>query len=97
MAEIAALFGQRPIVARHQKAAMYHPFIEAYVGYMIPVFVFLIEIYLLYRLAMTLVGIPIFLLNLAAFSVLIYFSVRLQQTAGQFLWVFIHSSRSDVV
>ncbi|KAF8149941.1 pleiotropic drug resistance ABC transporter [Crassisporium funariophilum] len=29
MAEIPALFGQRPIVSRHQKAAMYHPFIEA--------------------------------------------------------------------
>ncbi|KAF9461727.1 pleiotropic drug resistance ABC transporter [Collybia nuda] len=28
MAEIPALFGQRPIVHRHQKAAMYHPFIE---------------------------------------------------------------------
>ncbi|KAK0192729.1 pleiotropic drug resistance ABC transporter [Armillaria mellea] len=29
MAEIPALFSQRPIVARHQKAALYHPFIEA--------------------------------------------------------------------
>ncbi|KAI0043049.1 hypothetical protein FA95DRAFT_1631947 [Auriscalpium vulgare] len=29
MAEIPALFGQRPIVIRHAKAAMYHPFIEA--------------------------------------------------------------------
>lgn len=29
MAEIPALFAQRPIVLRHQKAAMYHPFIEA--------------------------------------------------------------------
>ena len=29
MAEIPALFTQRPIVLRHQKAAMYHPFIEA--------------------------------------------------------------------
>ncbi|GLB42433.1 putative ABC transporter superfamily, ABCG family. PDR (TC 3.A.1.205) subfamily protein [Lyophyllum shimeji] len=28
MAEIPALFGQRPIVNRHQKAAMYHPFTE---------------------------------------------------------------------
>ena len=36
---------------------------------------------------MTLVGIPIFLLNLVVFSVLIYFSVRLQQSAGQFLYV----------
>ncbi|KAF8699335.1 ABC transporter, partial [Rhizoctonia solani] len=29
MAEIAAMYSQRPIVARHQKAAMYHPFVEA--------------------------------------------------------------------
>ncbi|KAJ6624079.1 ABC-2 type transporter-domain-containing protein [Mycena sp. CBHHK59/15] len=29
MAEIPALFAQRPIVLRHQKAALYHPFIEA--------------------------------------------------------------------
>ena len=29
MAEIPALFNQRPIVLRHLKAAMYHPFIEA--------------------------------------------------------------------
>lgn len=29
MAEIPALFGQRPIVERHEKNAMYHPFIEA--------------------------------------------------------------------
>ncbi|QRV75743.1 ABC-2 type transporter [Ceratobasidium sp. AG-Ba] len=28
-AEIPALYAQRPIVARHQKAAMYHPFVEA--------------------------------------------------------------------
>lgn len=29
MAEIPALYSQRPIVNRHHKAAMYHPFIEA--------------------------------------------------------------------
>lgn len=29
MAELPALFGQRPIVARHHKAALYHPFIHA--------------------------------------------------------------------
>jgi ATP-binding cassette subfamily G (WHITE) protein 2 (SNQ2) len=29
MAEIPALFGQRPIVDRHHKNAMYHPFVEA--------------------------------------------------------------------
>ncbi|KAG8703199.1 hypothetical protein FRC09_004301 [Ceratobasidium sp. 395] len=31
MAKIPALYAQRPIVARHQKAAMYHPFVEALV------------------------------------------------------------------
>lgn len=29
MAEIPALYAQRPIVHRHQQAAMYHPFAEA--------------------------------------------------------------------
>lgn len=29
MAEIPALFAQRPIILRHQNAAMYHPFTEA--------------------------------------------------------------------
>ncbi|KAJ7110524.1 pleiotropic drug resistance ABC transporter [Mycena epipterygia] len=29
MAEIAALFGQRPIILRQSKAALYHPFVEA--------------------------------------------------------------------
>ncbi|KAF8960414.1 pleiotropic drug resistance ABC transporter [Flammula alnicola] len=29
MAEIPALYSQRPIVNRHQKAALYHPFVEA--------------------------------------------------------------------
>ncbi|KAF4583486.1 hypothetical protein EYR38_002237 [Pleurotus pulmonarius] len=29
LAELSALFQQRPIVLRHQKAALYHPFIEA--------------------------------------------------------------------
>jgi ATP-binding cassette subfamily G (WHITE) protein 2 (SNQ2) len=29
IAEIPALFAQRPIVVKHAKAAMYHPFIEA--------------------------------------------------------------------
>ena len=29
MSEIPALFAQRPIILRHQKAAMYHPLIEA--------------------------------------------------------------------
>lgn len=29
MAEIPALYAQRPIVHRHKNAALYHPFIEA--------------------------------------------------------------------
>lgn len=29
MAEMPALFGQRPIVLRHQKAALYYPFIDS--------------------------------------------------------------------
>lgn len=29
MAEIPALFSQRPIILRHFKAAMYHPFVES--------------------------------------------------------------------
>ena len=29
VAEIPSLFTQRPIVSRHQKAALYHPFVEA--------------------------------------------------------------------
>lgn len=29
MAEIPALFSQRPIVLRHSRAAMYHPFVES--------------------------------------------------------------------
>ena len=30
LAEIPTLYGQRPIVLRHKKSAMYHPFIEAF-------------------------------------------------------------------
>jgi len=29
LAEIPTLYAHRPIILRHQKAAMYHPFIEA--------------------------------------------------------------------
>lgn len=68
MAEIPALYGQRPIVLRHKKAALYHPFIES--------------------MALTLVDIPITFLTLAVFSVMLYFLVRLQQSVGQFLYVF---------
>ena len=65
MAEIPSLYAQRPIVHRHAKAAMYHPFVEA--------------------LALTIVDIPISLATLIIFSVILYFLVRLQQSASQFL------------
>ena len=65
MSEIPALFAQRPIVLRHQKAAMYHPMVEA--------------------LALTLVDIPFTLITIILFTVIIYFIVKLQQTARQFL------------
>ena len=68
MAEIPTLFAHRPIILRHQKAAMYHPFIEA--------------------AAMTLVDIPITVATLAAYSILLYFIVGLQESAGQFLSVY---------
>lgn len=65
MAEIPALFVQRPIVNRHSKAAMYHPFVEA--------------------LALTLVDAPITAVTIIFFSVILYFLVGLQRSAGQFL------------
>ncbi|KAI0943006.1 hypothetical protein AcW1_002753 [Taiwanofungus camphoratus] len=64
MAEIPALFVQRPIVNRHSKAAMYHPFVEA--------------------LALTLVDAPITAVTIIFFSVILYFLVGLQRSAGQF-------------
>lgn len=67
LAEIPTLYGQRPIVLRHKKAAMYHPFIEAF--------------------AMTLADIPITFLTLTIYSVVLYFVVGLQASAGQFLCV----------
>ncbi|KAH8118882.1 ABC-2 type transporter-domain-containing protein [Phellopilus nigrolimitatus] len=69
MAEIPALFAQRPIVNRHYKAAMYHPFAES--------------------IALTIVDIPITFVTIAVFSVILYFLVKLQQTAGQFFIFFL--------
>jgi hypothetical protein len=66
-AEIPALFQQRPIVARHQKAAMYHPFIEA--------------------AALTLVDIPITFIILVLYTIILYFLVGLQASAGQYLCI----------
>ena len=65
MSEIPTLYAHRPLILRHQKAAMYHPFIEA--------------------AAMTLVDIPITLASLTAYSIVLYFAVGLQASAGQFL------------
>jgi ATP-binding cassette, subfamily G (WHITE), member 2, SNQ2 len=65
MAEIPALFSQRPIVLRHFQAAMYHPFADS--------------------VALTLVDVPITLFTLSLFSIILYFLVGLQETAGQFL------------
>lgn len=67
LSEIPTLYGQRPIVLRHKKAAMYHPFIEAF--------------------AMTLADIPITLVTLTIYSIVLYFVVGLQASAGQFLYV----------
>ena len=67
LSEIPTLFGQRPIVLRHKKAAMYHPFIEAF--------------------AMTLADIPITLVTLTIYSIVLYFVVGLQASAGQFLYI----------
>ena len=69
-AEIPALFAQRPIVARHQKVAMYHPFIEA--------------------AALTLVDIPITFITLVVYTLILYFLVGLQASAGQYLCVYFH-------
>ncbi|KAH9941401.1 pleiotropic drug resistance ABC transporter [Amylocystis lapponica] len=64
LAEIPALFSQRPIVLRQSRAAMYHPFVEA--------------------LAMTLVDAPMTLITIIVFSIVLYFVVGLQASAGQF-------------
>lgn len=65
MAEIPALFSQRPIILRQSRAAMYHPLIEA--------------------LATTLVDIPKMFIILVFFSIVLYFLVGLNQSAGPFL------------
>lgn len=67
LSEIPTLYEQRPIVLRHKRAAMYHPFIEAF--------------------AMTLADIPITLVTLTIYSIVLYFVVGLQESAGQFLCV----------
>ncbi|KAF8329222.1 pleiotropic drug resistance ABC transporter [Amanita rubescens] len=69
MAEIPALYAQRPIVLRHQQAAMYHPFVET--------------------LALTLVDIPITIVTLSIFSIVLYFLVGFQLSAGQFFIFFL--------
>ncbi|KAI0703005.1 pleiotropic drug resistance ABC transporter [Cytidiella melzeri] len=69
MAEIPAMFTQRPIVLRQFNAAMYHPFAES--------------------MALTLVDLPITFTTLSLFSIILYFLVGLQQTAGQFFVFFL--------
>ncbi|KAI0693726.1 pleiotropic drug resistance ABC transporter [Cytidiella melzeri] len=69
MAEIPALFAQRPIVLRHFQAAMYHPFADS--------------------IALTLVDVPITIFSLIFFSIILYFLVGLQETAGQFFTFFL--------
>ena len=66
LSEIPTLYAQRPIVLRHKRAAMYHPFVEAF--------------------AMTLADIPITLVTLTIYSIVLYFVVGLQASAGQFLY-----------
>ncbi|KLO14358.1 hypothetical protein SCHPADRAFT_826595 [Schizopora paradoxa] len=67
--EMPALFSQRPIILRHQKAAMYHPFTEA--------------------IAFTLVDIPVTFTQAMLFSIVLYFIVQFQQSAGQFFTFFL--------
>ena len=67
MSEIPSLFAVRPIIERHHKAAMYHPFVEA--------------------MALTLVDVPITFIILLLYSIVLYFLVGLQRSAGQFLCV----------
>ncbi|PFH48337.1 hypothetical protein AMATHDRAFT_65762 [Amanita thiersii Skay4041] len=69
MSEIPALFAQRPIIHRHQRAAMYHPMVEA--------------------VAMTLVDIPITFFTMVLFTIILYFIVGLQQSAGQYFIFFL--------
>ncbi|KAK0449820.1 pleiotropic drug resistance ABC transporter [Desarmillaria tabescens] len=69
MAEIPSLFSQRPIVERHKKAALYHPFVEA--------------------TASTLVDIPLTFVTSIVFGVVVYFMVKLQQSAAQFFTFFL--------
>ena len=84
-AEIPALFGQRAIILRHKKAAMYRPSVESYASHF-PSLFFQIKI-IFPRFAMTLVGIPTLFVELMVYSIIVYFIIQLQQTAGQFLCV----------
>lgn len=89
MSEIPALFAQRPIVIKHYKAAMYHPFIEAAGMYLL----FLLKPATTHwrkKTALTLVDVPITTVTLLLFGVILYFLVGLQRSAGQFLYA-LHS------
>ncbi|KAG9310127.1 ABC-2 type transporter-domain-containing protein [Chiua virens] len=77
MSEIPSLFSLRPIVERHYKAAMYHPFVEA--------------------IALTLVDIPVTFLILLLYSIILYFLVGLQRSAGQFFTFFLFVFMSSLL
>ncbi|KAJ7126742.1 ABC-2 type transporter-domain-containing protein [Mycena epipterygia] len=69
MAELPALFGQRPIVLRQSKAALYHPFIEAVALTLVDVpitiitnLVFCVVLYFIVRLQQTVAQFFIFVL-----------------------------------
>ncbi|KAJ2929810.1 hypothetical protein H1R20_g7294, partial [Candolleomyces eurysporus] len=72
MSEIPALYSQRPIVVRHEKAALYHPFVES--------------------LAHTLVDVPVTLVIMTFFSIILYFMVGLQRSAGQFFTFYLFAT-----
>ena len=62
--KILALYGQQTMVLWHQKAALYHPFIDA--------------------LALTLVDVPISIVDVLVLSVILYFMAGLQRTPADY-------------
>lgn len=78
MAEIPALFYQRPIVLKHEKAALYHPFTEALALTLVTIpQTFLITIGDSIFQPLTNLG----LRHIPVFGVILYYMVQLQQTA----------------
>ncbi|KAI0316079.1 pleiotropic drug resistance ABC transporter [Amylostereum chailletii] len=56
LAEIHALFGQRPIILKHFRSGMYHPFVEAAVYTVVDISILLITIFLFAVILYFLVG-----------------------------------------